>query len=172
MSILRVLHFPDERLREKAEPVSQVDDSIRAVVENMLKTMYAEKGIGLAAIQVDIKKQILVLDISENRDAPQIFINPNIIFHEGEQISEEGCLSVPEAWAPVPRYAKIKIAALNEKGNTIIQEAEGLLSRCLQHEIDHLNGRLFIDYLSAFKRNRIVKKLEKLCKFNRGSIES
>ena len=161
MAILEILHFPDARLRTKATPVSQVNDEIRQIVDNMLETMYAAPGIGLAATQVDIHQQILVLDLSEANDQPLCLINPKIVKREGIVCKEEGCLSVPSIYELVERSANITVQALNYKGENIEIEANDFLSVCIQHEMDHLQGKLFIDYLSPLRRQRIRRKLEK-----------
>jgi peptide deformylase len=161
MSVLEVLTFPDERLRTVAKPVDAVDDSIRALVSDMFETMKDEKGIGLAATQVDVHKRVVVMDVSEEQDTPYVFINPVITQKDGSTISEEGCLSVPNNYAKVDRAEKVTVKAQNEKGEDFELEAEGLLAVCIQHELDHLDGKLFVDYLSPLKRNRIKKKLEK-----------
>jgi peptide deformylase len=161
MAILDILHYPDPRLRHRAEPVAQVDDSLRALVDDMLETMYHAPGIGLAATQVNIPKRILVLDVSEGKDQPRCFINPQILAQWGEEQTEEGCLSVPGVSDNVTRAERIRLRALDREGVAFELEADGLLAVCLQHEIDHLDGKLFIDYLSGFKRNRIRKRLEK-----------
>lgn len=161
MSILKVLQFPHENLRLKAKAVDKVDANIQQLADDMLETMYAENGVGLAAVQVDVRQRVIVIDISESRDQPLILINPEIIAHQGEQMNEEGCLSVPGFFAKVDRYEKITFTALDRQGNAFEQSADGLLSICIQHEIDHLNGKLFVDYLSKLKRDRIRKKLEK-----------
>jgi peptide deformylase len=161
MSTLDILTFPDPRLRRKAEPVAEVDDGIRRIVDDMLGTMYAAPGIGLAAIQVDIPKRIVVIDISEERDSPLCLINPQIREREGEEQMEEGCLSVPGFYESVTRADKVRVHALNREGEPFELEAVGLLAVCIQHEIDHLDGKLFVDYISSLKRQRIRKKLEK-----------
>lgn len=162
MAQLEILEFPDPRLRTIAKPVEQVDDNVRQTVSDMLDTMYAANGIGLAATQVNIHQQIIVIDISEEHNEPTVFINPvlSIIDEENHQY-DEGCLSVPGFYETVERPKKVKVDALNEKGESFTIEPEGLLAVCIQHEMDHLNGKLFVDYLSAMKRNRIRKKLEK-----------
>lgn len=162
MSILTILEFPDKRLRTVAEEVNQVDDSIRTLVDDMLETMYAAKGIGLAATQVNVHKRVIVMDISEEKDEPICLINPKIIETVGSETSEEGCLSVPGFFEKVSRAEQIKVKALNRDGESFELEANDLLAVCIQHEMDHLQGKLFVDYLSAFKRNRIKSKLEKL----------
>lgn len=161
MAKLEVLRFPDERLRTVAEPVAEVNDEIRQIVKDMLETMYDENGIGLAATQVDIHKRIVVIDVSEEGNEPLVLINPEIIAKDGSTISEEGCLSVPQSYAKVDRAEQVTVKALNENGEECTYEADGLLAICTQHELDHLMGKLFIDYLSPLKRQRIRKKLEK-----------
>lgn len=161
MAILDILHFPDERLRKVCEPVSEVNDDIRRLLDDMLETMYAAPGIGLAAIQVNVHKRVLVADVSEDHSQPFCFINPEIVNLEGEEEMQEGCLSVPGFYETVKRAEKIKVKALNREGQPFEMEADGLLAVCIQHEIDHLNGKLFVDYLSPLKRQRIRKKLEK-----------
>ncbi|MCC2607233.1 peptide deformylase [Planctobacterium marinum] len=161
MAVLEVLRFPDERLRTVAEAVTEVDDSIRDLVSNMFETMREEKGIGLAATQVNVHKRVVVMDVSEEQNEPLVFINPEIIEQQGKMINEEGCLSVPNNYAKVERAEAITVKALNEKGDEFTLNAEGLLAVCIQHEMDHLLGKLFIDYLSPLKRQRIKAKLEK-----------
>lgn len=161
MAKLDILIFPDTRLRKKALPVAQVDDGIRRLVDDMLETMYAAPGIGLAATQVNVQLRILVLDISENHDQPQCFINPQILSQEGKAQMDEGCLSVPGFFEPVTRAERVVVEALDRDGNPFRLEAEGLLAVCLQHELDHLNGKLFVDHISMLKRTRIRHKLEK-----------
>jgi len=164
VSKLTILEFPDKRLRTVAAEVAVVDAKIKKLVEDMLETMYAAKGIGLAATQVNVHKRILVLDISENKDAPVCLINPQIIKTAGEEESEEGCLSVPGFFETVSRAETVTVRALNRDGESFELEAGALLAVCIQHEMDHLQGKLFVDYLSAFKRNRIKAKLEKIHK--------
>lgn len=161
MAKLEVLRFPDERLRTVAAPVAEVNDEIRQIVKDMLETMYDENGIGLAATQVNIHKRIVVIDVSEEGNEPLVLINPEIIAKEGSTISEEGCLSVPQSYAKVDRAEQVTVKALNENGEEYTYEADGLLAICTQHELDHLMGKLFIDYLSPLKRQRIRAKLEK-----------
>ncbi|MCW9024214.1 MAG: peptide deformylase [Gammaproteobacteria bacterium] len=161
MSILTILHFPDERLRTQASPVEQVDTSIQKLVNDMFETMYDAPGIGLAATQVNVHKQVLVLDISDNKDQPLCLINPEIIEHDGHQKFDEGCLSVPGIYETVERAEHIRVKALDKEGNPFQMDAEGLLAVCIQHEMDHLKGKLFVDYLSSLKRQRIQKKLLK-----------
>jgi peptide deformylase len=166
MSVLQVLHFPDERLRKIAAPVKEVNADIQRIVDDMFETMYAEDGIGLAATQVDIHQRIIVIDISENRDEPLVLINPELLEKHGETGIEEGCLSVPEHRALVPRAEKVKVRALDRQGQSFELEADELLAICIQHEMDHLVGKLFVDYLSPLKRQRIRQKLEKMAKLN------
>ena len=156
MAVLQVLHIPDERLRIVAEPVKEVNAEIQRIVDDMFDTMYAEEGIGLAATR------IIVIDISENRDERLVLINPELLEKSGETGIEEGCLSIPEQRALVPRAEKVKIRALDRDGNPFELEADDLLAICIQHEMDHLVGKLFIDYLSPLKQQRIRQKVEKL----------
>ena len=162
MTILSVLRFPDERLRKKAANIVQVDDKIRTTVDDMFETMYAEKGVGLAATQVDIQQRIVVIDVSENKENPIVLINPKIIQKsENTFINEEGCLSVPGCYAQVDRHTTCTVKALDRNGDEFTLDGEELLSICIQHELDHLEGILFVDYLSPLKRQRIKTKLEK-----------
>jgi len=161
MAILEILRYPDSRLRNKAQPVTQVDTETQQLIADMFETMYEAPGIGLAATQVNSTKRLLVMDISEEHDDPLCLINPEITFKEGEEKEEEGCLSVPGVSELVKRATHIQVKALDQDGNPIELELEGLPAVCVQHEIDHLDGKLFIDYLSSLKRNRIRKKLEK-----------
>lgn len=161
MAILRILHYPDPRLRNIARPVGTVDDAVRRLVDDMAETMYQAPGIGLAAIQVEHSLRVVVIDISEQRDALRVFINPEIIERDGVQVMEEGCLSVPGIYDEVERAQHIRVRALDRDGQPFGIEAEGLLAVCIQHEIDHLDGKVFVDYLSRLKQNRIRKKLEK-----------
>jgi peptide deformylase len=162
MSTLNILHFPDPKLRQKAAPVAKVDDKIRTLVDDMFETMYAAPGIGLAAVQVNVLKRVIVIDISENKDAPQCFINPEIVQRSGEEKMDEGCLSVPGIYEPVTRAKDITVRYLDRDGNPQELSVNGLLAVCIQHEMDHLEGKLFVDYLSEMKRNRIRKKMEKM----------
>lgn len=164
MSILTILEFPDERLRKKALPVQRVDGAIKKLAGDMLETMYQAKGIGLAATQVNVHQRIVVIDVSEQKDKPLCLINPEIIVREGVEESEEGCLSVPGFFEKVKRAERIKVKALDKNGQSFEMEADGLLAVCIQHEMDHLEGKLFVDYLSSLKRERIKKKLEKIHK--------
>ncbi|OSM93940.1 MULTISPECIES: peptide deformylase [Lonsdalea] len=164
MSVLQVLHFPDERLRTIARPVKEVNAEIQRIVDDMFATMYEEEGIGLAATQVDIHQRIIVIDVSEERNERLVLINPELLEKSGDTGIEEGCLSIPETRALVSRAERIKIRALNRDGETFELETDGLLAICIQHEMDHLVGKLFIDYLSPLKRQRIRQKLEKLAR--------
>jgi peptide deformylase len=164
MAVLKVLSFPDTRLRTKAAPVEVVDDAIRQIMDDMLETMYDAPGIGLAATQVDVHQQIVVIDVSEDGKDPLYLVNPEIISKSGKEISEEGCLSVPEYYAEVERADNVTVKALGYNGEEYQIEAEGLLAVCIQHELDHLIGKLFVDYLSPLKQQRVRKKLEKLAK--------
>jgi peptide deformylase len=161
MALLQILEFPDPRLRTRAQPVTQVDASLRKLVDDMFETMYSAPGIGLAATQVNVAKRLLVIDISDRRDQPLVLINPDIVAREGVEETEEGCLSVPGVFDKVTRAEKILVRALDRDGKPFELEADGLLAVCIQHEIDHLDGKLFVDYLSELKRTRIRKKLEK-----------
>ncbi|MDY6941444.1 MAG: peptide deformylase [Pseudomonadota bacterium] len=172
MAVLDILHFPDPRLREKAKAVAEVDERIRQLVSDMLETMYDASGVGLAAIQVNVRERVIVADVSDNRDEPLHFINPEIVWQEGGKESDEGCLSVPGIYEPVRRAEKIRVKALNTEGESFELEADGLLSVCIQHEIDHLNGKLFVDYLSELKRQRIRKRLAKAQRQQPGSPEA
>ncbi|WP_127478717.1 peptide deformylase [Sulfurivermis fontis] len=162
MAILNILHFPDPRLRTRAAPVSQVDDGIRRLVDDMFDTMYDAPGIGLAATQVNVHQRVIVIDVSEEKNEPRVFINPEIISRDGVERMDEGCLSVPGVYETVERAEKVTVRALNRDGQPFELEADGLLAVCIQHEMDHLEGKLFVDYLSSLKRERIRKKLEKL----------
>ena len=164
MSILSVLEFPDPRLRTVAKEVTEVDAKIKGLVDDLFTTMYEEHGVGLAATQVNVHKRVIVIDISEDKKSPICLINPQLIEKNGVEESDEGCLSVPGIFEPVKRAEKIKVSALNQQGKKIELEADGLLAICIQHEIDHLQGKLFVDYLSPLKRQRIKKKMLKLQK--------
>ena len=161
MAKLEILHFPDDRLRTIAKPVADVDDNIRQLVDDMLETMYEAPGIGLAATQVNVHKRVVVIDVSLEKDQPLCLINPVIVEKEGVEQHEEGCLSVPGIYETVERADHIKVKALGRDGHPFELETGDLLAVCIQHEIDHLDGKLFVDYLSALKRNRIRKKIEK-----------
>ena len=166
MAKLPILEYPDPRLRIRAEPVTKVDDEIRALIDDMLETMYAAAGIGLAATQVDRHQRILVIDISDARNDPCCLINPEIVSAEGATASDEGCLSVPEYYDAVERAERIRVRALDRSGKEIEFDADGLLAICIQHEMDHLDGKLFVDYLSEMKRSRLKKKYLKKSKRN------
>ena len=157
----KILEFPDPRLRTKATPVAEVDDQLRNLIADMFETMYDAPGIGLAATQVDVHKRLLVADISADRNQPHVLINPEILEKDGVTVTDEGCLSVPGYFEEVERAEHIKVRFLNADGEEIEMEATGLLAVCIQHEIDHLDGKLFVDYLSEAKRTRIRKKLVK-----------
>ena len=161
MSIRPILHFPDERLRTLSQPVAEVDDEIRRLVDDMFETMYEAPGIGLAAPQVNVFKRVIVIDISEDKSKPQAFINPELIEARGHEQMEEGCLSVPGIYENVERAEWIRVRALDRNGEPFAKEVDGLEAVCIQHEIDHLDGKLFVDYLSGLKRQRIRKKMEK-----------
>ncbi len=161
MALLPILHYPDPRLKKRAEPVTEVDESIRRLAADMAETMYAAPGIGLAATQVDVHKRVIVIDVSEDRSGLMVLINPEILEKDGECVSEEGCLSVPGIYDKVTRAERVKVRALNLEGETVEFEAEGLLAVCIQHEIDHLDGKVFVEYLSPLKQSRIKAKLVK-----------
>lgn len=162
MAKLTILEYPDPRLRTKAKPVSQVDDRVRQLVDDMFETMYEAPGIGLAATQVDVHERIITIDISDNRDAPLVLINPEIIAQDGLEKTQEGCLSVPGIFENVERADWIKVDYLDREGQAQTLEADDLLAVCIQHECDHLDGKLFVDYLSSLKLNRAKKKLDKI----------
>ncbi|PSV34545.1 MULTISPECIES: peptide deformylase [unclassified Photobacterium] len=166
MSVLHVLTFPDERLRTVAKPVEAITPEIQTIIDDMLETMYDEEGIGLAATQVDIHQRIVVIDVSEERNQPMVLVNPTITEEHGEDGIEEGCLSVPTARGFVPRAAGVSVTALDRDGKEYSFKADGLLAICVQHELDHLAGKLFVDYLSPLKRQRIKQKLEKIKRHN------
>lgn len=161
MSLLKILRFPDPRLRKKASPITAVTDKTRQLADDLLETMYDAPGIGLAATQVDIQQRIIVIDISEDKSQPLVLINPEVIHKEGQREHEEGCLSVPETYEMVTRADKIRVKALDRDGKKVEFDADDLLATCVQHEIDHLEGKLFVDYLSNLKRQRIKIRLEK-----------
>jgi peptide deformylase len=161
MAILKILQYPDERLHKIAKQVAQVDEATRKLVRNMAETMYAAPGVGLAATQVDVHERIIVVDISETRDQLRVFINPEIIFSSGVSDCEEGCLSVPGIYEKVSRAEKIRVRALDENGEAFTLDADGLLAVCIQHEMDHLIGKVFVEYLSQLKQGRIRAKLRK-----------
>lgn len=162
MAKLTILEYPDPRLRTKAAPVAAVDDAIRQLLDDMFETMYAAKGVGLAATQVNVHRRVLITDISTDRSEPRVFINPQIVERDGSTEAEEGCLSVPGIFDTLrTRAERVRVRALGRDGQPFELDTDGLLAICLQHEIDHLDGKLFVDYLSELKRNRIRKKLEK-----------
>lgn len=161
MAKLEILEFPDARLRTVAKPVEQVDDALRRLIDDMVETMYHAQGIGLAATQVNVHRRLLVLDVSEKQDTPRVYINPEILAREGSESCEEGCLSVPGIYAEVSRAAMIRVAALDRNGDRFEEDLDGIHAVCLQHEMDHLEGKLFVDYLSPLKRRMVTKKLEK-----------
>lgn len=164
MSILTILEFPDERLRKVATPVEAIDSMRSTLIDDMFETMYESNGIGLAATQIDFHERIIVMDTSEEKDAPFCLVNPEILEQEGTEVSEEGCLSVPGFFEKVERAEKVVVSALNRDGDAFELSAEGMLAICIQHEMDHLSGKLFVDYLSPLKRQRIKKKMEKIHK--------
>ncbi len=161
MAKLEILTFPDARLRTVAKAVDEFDDSLRQLSEDMIETMYQARGIGLAATQVNVHRRMLVLDVSDDQDQPMVLVNPEIVHQDGFQTYEEGCLSVPGIYAEVQRANQIRIKAQNVDGEGFEMDADGLLAICIQHEMDHLNGKLFVDYLSPLKRRRVRKRLEK-----------
>jgi len=161
MAILDILTYPDQRLRQKAKRVTEFNDSLRTLSKNMAQTMYAAPGIGLAAVQVDVPLRIVVMDLSEEKNQLRVLVNPEIIEQQGTVCMQEGCLSVPEIYADVERAEKVTLRAQDINGNSFELEADELLSVCIQHEIDHLNGKIFVDYLSRMKQERIRKKLLK-----------
>jgi len=161
MTMLTILEFPDPRLRTKAQPVSAFDQGLKDLIEAMFATMYAAPGIGLAATQVNVHRQLLVLDVSEEKNQPLALINPRIVASEGSQVYQEGCLSVPGIFADVERADRITVEAQDRDGQPLTLQADGLLAVCIQHEMDHLVGKLFVDYLSPLKREMVRKKLEK-----------
>ncbi|CAO1666512.1 peptide deformylase [Salinicola sp. NYA28a] len=162
MAIRTILQYPDPRLRTKAAPVAQVDDEIRTLVDDMLETMYDASGIGLAATQIDIHQRVIVMDVSDDRNSPLVLINPTYepLDDEREPL-QEGCLSIPDYYAEVPRALRVHLKATDRDGNAYELDADGLLAHCIQHECDHLEGVLFVDYLSPLKRDRILKKMQK-----------
>lgn len=162
MAKLTILEFPDPRLRTRAQPVERIDDPpFQRLIDDMFETMYAAPGVGLAATQVNVHKRFMVIDVSEEKDQPLVFINPQITAKEGVETYQEGCLSFPGIYADVERAARIRVAAIDRHGKPFEIEADGLLAICVQHEIDHLDGKVFVDYLSPFKREQVRKKLEK-----------
>jgi peptide deformylase len=168
MSFLTILEYPDKRLRTIAKPVEEVDAGLTRLIDDMFETMYEAPGIGLAATQVDVHKQLLILDISEDRSQPMVFINPRITAKDGSQIYQEGCLSLPGIYADVKRWNQITVEALDRHGKPFTLDAEGLLAVCIQHEMDHLAGKVFVDHLSPLKRALAEKKLAKQRKLDAG----
>ena len=164
MAILDILVYPDPRLRTVAKPVKTVDERIRQLIKDMIETMHNADGIGLAATQVNVHEQVIVMQVPDDIEEPRVLINPTIIEQDGETVYEEGCLSIPEYNAPVKRAESIKITALDAQGEIYELEADGLLSICIQHEMDHLKGKVFVDYLSRLKQDRVRKKLAKLAR--------
>lgn len=162
MAVRTILHYPDPRLRNKGVPVAAVTAEIKTLVADMFETMYQDRGIGLAATQINVAKRIFVTDLSDDKSAPYCFINPEITMRDGVEEMQEGCLSVPGIYETVRRAERIKVKALDQEGKPFELEADGLFAVCIQHEIDHLDGKLFVDYLSPLKRERIQKKLAKL----------
>lgn len=165
MAKREILHFPDPRLRTRAKPVETVDAGVRQLVDDMFETMYAAPGIGLAATQINVHQRVVVIDVSQEQDQPRVFINPEILEKDGIEEMDEGCLSVPGIYERVQRAERIRVRALDRDGQVFEEPADGLLAVCIQHEIDHLDGKLFVDYLSSLKRNRIRKKLEKQARY-------
>lgn len=162
MAKLHILRYPDPRLHTIAKPVKEVDERIRRLVDDMLETMYAADGVGLAATQVDVHERVIVIDTSETRDDPRVLINPELVARSDElTVSDEGCLSVPQVYDKVQRHARVTVRALNRAGETVEFDADGLLATCVQHEMDHLMGKVFVEYLSALKRDRIKTKMLK-----------
>jgi peptide deformylase len=161
MAKLEILEFPDSRLRTVAKPVERFDAELQQLVDDMVETMYDAQGIGLAATQVNVHQRLLVLDVSENQDSPRVYVNPEIVTRYGEETCEEGCLSVPGIYAEVSRAERIRVTASTAAGEPFEEELQGLHAICVQHEIDHLDGKLFVDYLSPLKRRMVAKKLEK-----------
>lgn len=161
MALLPILEFPDPRLRTRALPVQQFDAALKRLIADMLQTMYSAPGIGLAATQVNVHRQLLVMDVSGEKNQPEVYINPEIVTRDGSEVSEEGCLSVPNIFEEVERAARVQVRAQDADGKPFERELEGLAAVCLQHEMDHLAGKLFVDYLSGLKRERIRRKLEK-----------
>ena len=163
MALLNILHYPDKRLHKVAKPVEVVNDRIRKLVADMAETMYAAPGVGLAATQVDVHERVVVIDVSDTHDELRVFINPEIVWASTErEVHEEGCLSVPGIYDEVERAEKVRVRALNEKGETYEIDCEGLLAVCIQHEMDHLMGKVFVEYLSSLKQTRIRSKMKKL----------
>jgi peptide deformylase len=169
MALLDILIYPDDRLRKVAKEVKNVPD-VSGLISDMVDTMYAAPGIGLAAVQVNVPLRIIIIDVSDTRDDLHVYINPVIFIRDGDQISEEGCLSVPDIYAEVARAATIRVRALNLAGEEFEANADGLLAVCIQHELDHLDGKVFVDYLSRMKQDRILKKLKKIRRLETAAI--
>jgi peptide deformylase len=161
MALLEILHYPDKRLRTVATPVDEIDESVRTLVDDMFETMYAAPGIGLAATQVNVHKRVIVMDLSADKNEPLCLINPEIVSSEGVEQTEEGCLSVPDIFETVERAERVVVRARDKDGKEFTLEADGLLAVCIQHEMDHLQGNLFVDYLSPLKQMRVKKKIQK-----------
>lgn len=161
MALRTILEFPDPRLRTRAQPVTAFDADLKRVIDDMFETMYAAPGIGLAATQIDVHKRLIVIDISPEHDQPLVLINPEIVAREGEASTEEGCLSVPGIFDEIKRSAKVRLRAQDREGQVYERDCEELLAVCVQHEMDHIDGKLFVDHLSQLKRERIRKKLDK-----------
>ena len=161
MALLPIIEFPDPRLRTRAQPVQQFDAALKQLIADMLQTMYTAPGIGLAATQVNVHRQLLVMDVSSEKNRPEVYINPEIVTRDGVEVSEEGCLSVPNIFEEIERAARVRVRAQDADGRPLERELDGLAAVCLQHEMDHLAGKLFVDYLSGLKRERIRRKLEK-----------
>src|SRR5246127_4842648 len=161
MALRTILEYPDPRLRTRAQPVTQFDAELQKLVDDMFETMYAAPGMGLAATQVDLHKRVIVIDVSKDHDQPLVFINPEILSRSGEEVSEEGCLSVPDNFAEVKRSSNVRVRARDRNGEVFERDYDDVLAVCIQHEMDHLEGKLFVDYLSDLKRERIRKKLDK-----------
>jgi len=161
MAIREILHYPDPRLRNRAAPVDRVDDTVRALIDDLFETMYSAPGVGLAAVQVNVPRRVIVVDVSDAKNEPFAFVNPEVVDAEGEIELEEGCLSVPGVYETVSRPDRVRVRALDRDGQPFELDAEGLLAVCIQHEVDHLDGKLFLDYLSRLKRQRIRKRAEK-----------
>jgi len=172
MALLQILEFPDPRLRTVAKPVAGITDELRRLIDDMFETMYAAPGIGLAATQIDVHKRLLVVDVSEDKSAPLCLINPEIVEKSGSIMADEGCLSVPEIYEPVERAEQIRVRALDRNGEQVEFDAQGLLAVCIQHEIDHLDGKLFVDYLSLLKRQRLKKKFAKAHRLDHAPVNT
>ena len=172
MAKLEILQYPDPRLRTRAERVTSIDESVQRLIDDMFETMYEAPGIGLAATQVDVHRRVVVMDLSEDASEPRVFINPEILERDGAADGEEGCLSIPGYYDSVERAERVRVQALDRDGEPFELEAEGLLARCIQHEVDHLEGRLFVDYLSELKRKRLRRRFEKAARQRSGTAAS